>query len=92
MNILEATARANNRSSYDRALEGYTAGMEAIVGHEKEYCKESALEEKHQQLLGEATSLFDSRATMGAEEDILTTKHTLLVRRKVEYMRYGMIC
>ena len=66
--------------------------MEAIVGHEKEYCKESALEEKHQQLLGEATSLFDSRATMGAEEDILATKHTLLVRRKVAYMICMMVC
>ena len=81
VNILEATARANNRSSYDRALEGYTAGMEAIVGHEKDYMKESALGEMHQQLLAEATALFDSRATMGAEDDIQTTKIALVVRR-----------
>jgi hypothetical protein len=56
---------ANNRNAYDLALSYYKARMDEVVGPEKAYVKEAALQAVHDALYIAAFEQFDEIATMG---------------------------
>lgn len=88
MTMLDATAEANNRNSYDLAINHYKTALENVAGKDKPFVKETELRQLHDRVSQEALDIFDERATMGADDVIEKTRNTLIDQIEEEKSRY----
>lgn len=87
--LLAATADANNRSAFDKALRTYRTGMDTVAGPGKAYMKEPELLAEEDKWCRVALEQFDVVANFGPRTTIRQYREEVLVelaRMKREYI------